>query len=38
MVYSSRGTNRDPGVTVIWVFGSSEAHDTDGDDTDGDVP
>jgi len=38
MVYSSRGTNHDPGVTVIWVFGSSEAHDADGDDTDSDVP
>jgi hypothetical protein len=38
MVYSSRDTNRDPGVTVIWVFSSSEAHDADGDDTDADVP
>ena len=34
MVYSSRDT----GVTVIWVFGSNEAYDADGDDSEGDVP
>jgi anti-sigma factor RsiW len=34
MVY----TSRDPRVTVIWVFGSSEGHEAEGDDADGDVP
>jgi anti-sigma factor RsiW len=34
MVY----TSRDPGVTVIWVFGSSETHEGEGDDTESDGP
>lgn len=38
MVYSSRDTVRDPGVTVIWVFSSNEAQDADGDDAESDVP
>ena len=38
MVYTSRDTSRDPGVTVIWVFGSTEGHEAEGEDADGDVP
>jgi len=34
MVYSSR----DPGVTVIWVFNSTETHEGDGDDQESDGP
>jgi anti-sigma factor RsiW len=34
MVY----TSRDPGVTVIWVFASTEGHDTEGDDPESDGP
>ena len=34
MVYSSR----DPGVTVIWVFNSTETHEGEGDDQESDGP
>jgi anti-sigma factor RsiW len=34
MVY----TSRDPGVTVIWVFNSTETHEGEGDDQESDGP